>query len=46
MTPFEKRRLIAYVRQDPNAMKRLTQRERRELAAMITVANEDDDDRD
>jgi hypothetical protein len=48
MTLFEKRRLVARLQQDPRALQRLTPRERREVAAMTSAAqrNQDEDERD
>lgn len=44
MSLFEKRRLVARLQQDPNALKRLTPRERREVASMVGAVNRNKDD--
>jgi hypothetical protein len=43
MTQFERRRLMARLRQDPRTINRLTPRERREVAAMVKSVDEDDE---
>ncbi len=44
MTPFERRRLLARLHEDPRTIQRLTPRERREVAGMVNAAKRKQDD--